>query len=46
MLLAMDDPHFNALFRGVFEDDNDNVMDRVVDHINYGGFEGNSNAYV
>lgn len=42
----MDDPHFNALFNGDFEGDYDNVMDRVVDHIYYGGYEGNSSAYV
>uniref|UniRef100_A0A6N2K303 Uncharacterized protein n=1 Tax=Salix viminalis TaxID=40686 RepID=A0A6N2K303_SALVM len=31
---------------GVLEDDNDNVMDRVVDHINCGGYEGTSNANI
>ncbi|KAG5221796.1 L10-interacting MYB domain-containing protein [Salix suchowensis] len=43
---AMDYPQFNSLFSGVLEDDNDNVMDRVVDHINCGGYEGTSNANI
>uniref|UniRef100_A0A6N2NK53 DDE Tnp4 domain-containing protein n=1 Tax=Salix viminalis TaxID=40686 RepID=A0A6N2NK53_SALVM len=46
VLLAMDYPQFNSLFSGVLEDDNDGVMDRVVDHINCGGYEGTSNANI
>ena len=46
VLLAMDYPQFNSLFSGVLEDDNDSVMDRVVDHINFGGYEGTSNANI
>ena len=42
----MDYPQFNSLFSGVLEDDNDNVMDRVVEHNNYGGYEGYSNANI
>ena len=41
-----DDPHFNALFNEDFEGDYDNVMDRVIEHINYGVDEGNSSTYV
>ena len=40
----MDDAHFNALLNGDFEGDYDNVMDRVIEHINYGADEGNNNA--
>ena len=42
----MDYPQFNSLFGGALEDDNDSVMDRVVDHINFGGYEGTSNANI
>ncbi|KAG5235385.1 protein ALP [Salix suchowensis] len=42
----MDDAHFNALLNGDFEGDYDNVMNRVIAHINYGVDEGNNSAYV
>ena len=42
----MDDAHFNALLNGDFEGEYDNVMDRVIEHINYGANEGNNSAYV
>jgi len=42
----MDDAHFNALLNGDFEGEYDNVMDRVIEHINYDADQGNNNAYV
>jgi hypothetical protein len=31
----MDDPRFNVIFNKDFDDDYDNVMNRIVDHIKY-----------
>ena len=42
----MDDAHFYALLNGDFEGEYENVMDRVIEHINYDADEGNNNAYV
>ena len=39
VVLDTDDPHFNAIFSGDFKGDYENVMNRGVDHINYGGYE-------
>jgi hypothetical protein len=36
----MDDPRFNAIFNEDFDDDYDNVMNCIVDHINYPSCEG------
>ena len=36
----MDDPQFNVIFNKEFDDDYKNIMNRVVDHINYYGYEG------
>ena len=42
----MDDAHFYALLNGDFEGEYENVMNRVIEHINYDADEGNNNAYV
>ena len=43
----MDDPRFNVISNKDFDDDYDNVMNRIVDHINYPSCEdsGASVAY-
>ena len=33
--------HLNAIFNEDLDDDYENIMDRVVDHINYGGDDDN-----
>jgi hypothetical protein len=36
----MDDPRFNDIFNGDFDDNYDNVMNRIIDHINYPSCKG------
>ncbi|XP_061975776.1 uncharacterized protein LOC133697317 [Populus nigra] len=36
-IIHMDDVHFNAIFNEDLDDDHENIMERVVDHINYRG---------
>jgi len=36
----MDDPRFNDIFNEYFGGNYDNVMNRIVDHINYPSCEG------
>ena len=38
----MDDPRFNAILNEDFDDDYDNVMNPIIDHINYPSCEGSS----
>jgi hypothetical protein len=37
---VMDDPRFNDIFNGDFDDNYDNVMNRIIDHINYPSCKG------
>jgi hypothetical protein len=36
----MDDPRFNDIFNGDLDDNYDNVMNRIIDHINYPSCKG------
>jgi hypothetical protein len=38
----MEDVRFNVIFSEDLDDDYENIMDRVVDHINYHGGDDNS----
>jgi len=38
----MEDVCFNAVFNEDLDDDYENIMDRVVDHINYHGGDDNN----
>jgi len=38
----MDDPRFNAILNEDFDDDYDNIMNPIIDHINYPSCEGSS----
>jgi hypothetical protein len=38
----MDDPRFNAILNEDFDDNYDNVMNPIIDHINYPSCEGSS----
>jgi len=42
----MDDPWFNDIFNGDFDDNYDNVMNRIVDHINYPSCEGSGASII
>jgi hypothetical protein len=42
----MDDPWFNDIFNGDFDGNYDNVMNRIVDHINYPSCEGNGASII
>ena len=41
----MNDPQFNVIFSGDFDNDNESVMNRIVEHINYYGCKGNNCSY-
>jgi len=41
----MDDSQFNDIFNGDFDDNYDNVMNRIVDHINYPSCEGSGTSF-
>ena len=38
----MDDPRFNVILNEDFDDDYDNIMNLIIDHINYPSCEGSS----
>jgi hypothetical protein len=40
----MKDAHFNAIFNEDLDGDYENIMDRVVDHINYRGDDDNGGS--
>jgi hypothetical protein len=40
----MEDVRFNVIFSEDLDDDYENIMDRVVDHINYHGGDDNSGS--
>jgi len=42
----MDDPWFNDIFNGDFDGNYDNVMNRIVDHINYPSCEGSGASII
>jgi hypothetical protein len=41
----MDDSRFNDIFNGGFDENYDNVMNRIVDHINYPSCEGSGASF-
>jgi hypothetical protein len=42
----MDDPRFNVIYKEDFDDDYDNVINRIVDHIKYPSCEGSGASVV
>ena len=40
----MKEARLNAIFNEALDDDYDNIMDRVVDHVNYGGDDDNGGS--
>ena len=41
----IDDPQFNATFNKKFDNTYENMMNRIVKHINYHDCENNNNSY-